>query len=477
MKINRLAKKYLPLLLSFSLLLAFLPMTAAAADQRHWAADAADTLNGVYGDGIFSASESFVTVDAARELVTRTLGYPPGYEPIDGYLGHGTLLTRLQAAQIAYELYGLGANLSAGPFTDTDNPAVVTLRSLGVVAGHIDGSFRPSDPVSKAELAVIFYRTLSKVGGTGNMLLEHAKPGAFGYNELMYLATRSALQYDADPGEALATASIGVSNDEERIYYQGKKEIWNAWSARLGNLPPQTPRTVTWTVYDQVPAVTVLDAALQIVAEDRAALDNDGLDGLFSDVPADSYFYDGIMYLLNNGLVVGNGRGQFAPNAGLSRSELAALLVRMNKIDVSKPADATVTDIVYDHWSYNLVTNVIALGYMDYTDGHNFSPLAQVTRQEAFQAVYKSYGKYADEAVSLSVLDRFTDKADIKESCRAAAAYFVSAGVVRGNAEGNLDPEGLITRGQLGVFLARVMNGPDTSKMHDYSKDVREVLE
>lgn len=114
---------------------------------------------------------------------------------------------------------------------------------------------------------------------------------------------------------------------------------------------------------------------------------------------------------------------------------------------------------------------------MTYADGTYFDPTRQVTRQEAAFTIFKSYGGYDAGDVSLSVLDRFTDSADIGEEYKTGLAYLVSAGVVRGGADGRVMPEVEIDRASFGVLLARVMMGLDKSKMHDYETAVTEVLQ
>lgn len=49
---------------------------------------------------------------------------------------------------------------SASPFSDTDDAAVAALAELGAVNGYADGTFRPDQPISRAEMWVVVYRVL-----------------------------------------------------------------------------------------------------------------------------------------------------------------------------------------------------------------------------------------------------------------------------------------------------------------------------
>lgn len=486
MKSKKLMKKCFSLLLSLVLALSLLPMNVFA-DSQPWANDAVDALNYIYGDDTFIADNASVTVDAVKALLTNKFSYPEDGEIITDYLNTGENLTRLQLAQVVYSLYGLTEDLSAGPFSDCDDSAVITLRSLGIVSGRSSEIFAPDDMVINAELAVIFYRALGKIGASDGAALNTIKPGEFGYDELMYLCTRSCVPRDIDPSQDIEDVTIrhyyGENNYDD---FTGKEAIWNFWSGRLAGLP-DSGRTVSWTVYSSVygsdpeAPVSILDAAVKIVAEDRASLIDNGMEnktGIFSDVNPGSWFYDGVMYLFNKGAVSGYGDGMFGPNNTLTRAEMAALICRVKDIDIGNPAEGVeVSDLPSDHWAYNSVTHVIAGGYMTYADGTYFDPTRQVTRQEAAFTIFKSYGGYDAGDVSLSVLDRFTDSADIGEEYKTGLAYLVSAGVVRGGADGRVMPEVEIDRASFGVLLARVMMGLDKSKMHDYETAVTEVLQ
>lgn len=93
----------------------------------------------------------------------------------------------------------------------------------------------------------------------------------------------------------------------------------------------------------------------------------------------------------------------------------------------------------------------------------------------AFAAV-KLYEGYNKDNVNLAILDRFADKDDIGEQYKKPLAYLVSIGVLNGSPEDDgiyLYPQNTCNRAEAGVFLARVLQGLDKSKMQEY----REALD
>lgn len=262
-------KRFLSLLITLVLILSTLPIQANAVDLP-WAEDAVRILNDVYGNGTFSASDDMVTVGTTKALLTNTFKLPDDNGIISTYLNGDpdSNLTRLQLAQIIFSLYGFVAlvnetDTNTSPFTDCTDSKVTTLYKLGIVSGKSTELFVPDGYVTNAELSVMFYRALGKAGGIGKKALENSAltPGAYGYDELMYLFTRGCVPRDIDPSQELAgaeievTTYIAVENKEEPVKYTGKKDIWNAWCTRLGSLPPERSLNWTgWASWDQVTA-------------------------------------------------------------------------------------------------------------------------------------------------------------------------------------------------------------------------------
>ncbi len=80
-------------------------------------------------------------------------------------------ITRAQFAAVAVRLYEVmgGEDAAAAgedPFSDTDDPAVLTAYHLGLVKGMGDGRFAPADPVTREQAAQMLAAVYTKLGGT-----------------------------------------------------------------------------------------------------------------------------------------------------------------------------------------------------------------------------------------------------------------------------------------------------------------------
>ena len=108
-------------------------------------------VSSVHGEAVYALAE--------RGIIT---GYADGtfrpHEPV----------TRAQVATIVAESTGVGGRPD-GPFSDvapgsTHAGAINALAWLGIISGYADGTFRPHEPVTRAQLASIMSLTIGVLG-------------------------------------------------------------------------------------------------------------------------------------------------------------------------------------------------------------------------------------------------------------------------------------------------------------------------
>ncbi len=133
--------------------------TAAPADLdlNAWFAREVAALYGMGAiqadeDGLLRPCDLAIWNDAVA-LVEQIIDGLPA--PEDGE----AVITRVEFARLLAENLELDQSDSA-PFSDTDDGAVAALATLGAVNGYADGTFRPDQPISRAEMWVVVYRLL-----------------------------------------------------------------------------------------------------------------------------------------------------------------------------------------------------------------------------------------------------------------------------------------------------------------------------
>ena len=126
----------------------------------------------------------------------------------------------------------------------------------------------------------------------------------------------------------------------------------------------------------------------------------DGPSGLFSDVPADSWFTEAVGAVVSLGLMDGTGNGHFDPNAGITQEQLITVMGRLARF-----LNFKVDDFAYTTPDAELETGALApfapwarlsaltltespdYGNMLYTELSRIDPRAGVTRAQAAAAL------------------------------------------------------------------------------------------
>ncbi len=95
------------------------------------------------------------------------------------YLHPNELLTRVEMAFMMYQLLDPDQRpdtlINYQPFTDlpyaSEQPCVAALSVLGLLRGYEDGSFRPDNPISRAECVVLLSRLIEVPAGSSVFLM------------------------------------------------------------------------------------------------------------------------------------------------------------------------------------------------------------------------------------------------------------------------------------------------------------------
>ena len=174
----------------------------------------------------------------------------------------------------------------------------------------------------------------------------------------------------------------------------------------------------------------------------------------FTDVHPDDWFYDDVMFVFANGLMVGTGDATFSPEISTSRAMIAVTLWRMEGEPAAK-GENPYTDVENGAWYTEAITwadeNGIAEGY-----GNGcFQPETPVTREQLAAFFYR-YAAYKGYDITITgSLDHFNDKDNVSEWAKDTMAWAVGYGLIGGKDNNMLDPQGEATRAEFAAMLQR----------------------
>ncbi|SDX26700.1 S-layer homology domain-containing protein [Paenibacillus sp. CF384] len=159
------------------------------------------------------------------------------------------------------------------------------------------------------------------------------------------------------------------------------------------------------------------------------------------------------------GAIQGRANGAFVPNGEVTRAEFAKMLVRALDLD-NVLAKEGFSDVNAADWFAPFVAAASEAGIIKGRTATSFAPNATITRAE--MAVMVARGLEAAQGVKpsaedLKALDAFKDAGSISASLKDGVAFAANNGLVVGD-KGKFNPNATATRAQAAVIIYRAFN-------------------
>lgn len=174
---------------------------------------------------------------------------------------------------------------------------------------------------------------------------------------------------------------------------------------------------------------------------------------IFPDVSADDWYFGPVEWAVETGLMGGKADGTFAPGEKLSRAQLAVVL--WNRAG-NPSADPSAADAFVDTDPSGFYAGAlnwcVENGYFMGLDSAHFSPSTSMTR-ESLAVVLWRMADYPESSYDLS---RFPDGDRVSSYAGTAVRWAVENGIISGQGNGTLDPQGAIDRAQCAAIFQRL---------------------
>jgi hypothetical protein len=177
----------------------------------------------------------------------------------------------------------------------------------------------------------------------------------------------------------------------------------------------------------------------------------------WSDVPDGEWYYDAVSYVMDKKLFDETGKNTFGVNAPMTRAMFATALYRLDgKPTVSKYA--AFSDVTTGTPLSEAVSWAVDAGVVKGNDDGSFAPDASITREQIAAMLFRYHTyKYGDETVlHYSKFDTFPDVGSISDYAATALRWTVNEGIINGTTSVNgdiLDPKGTATRAQVAQII------------------------
>ncbi len=151
------------------------------------------------------------------------------------------------------------------------------------------------------------------------------------------------------------------------------------------------------------------------------------------------------------GIVDGRSDWEYAPGENVTRAELAAFLVRT--LGLTNEGGESFADVPANHAYAKELAQGKAAGIINGIGDNMYNPDANITRQELMTMISRGLALAGEADIS-----GFTDNAQVADWALSHVKAMIASGLIKGNADGTLNPLGNTTRAEAAVIMDRILN-------------------
>ena len=178
----------------------------------------------------------------------------------------------------------------------------------------------------------------------------------------------------------------------------------------------------------------------------------------FADIHEGQWFYNDVAFVHQNGLFVGTSAMIFDPHLPMTRGMVVTVLGRLAGIDIKEYGTASFDDVNLSMWYAPYVKWAAEMGIVKGVGNNSFAPDANITRQDLAVLLYNYAQKTGATLPETNELAVFSDAAEISDYATKAIESMQKAGIIRGLPDGSYAPESNASRAEVAAVLNRFVN-------------------
>lgn len=176
----------------------------------------------------------------------------------------------------------------------------------------------------------------------------------------------------------------------------------------------------------------------------------------FTDVKESDWFFKGVEYVVDKGVMSGVSENQFDPSGKLTRAMLVQMLYNMESRPACDAENAFI-DVPVGQWYTDAVIWANDAKIVSGMGDGLFAPNMEITREQMVAMLY-NYAKYKGYDVTASAdLSAFADTASVSAWAQPAMQWAVAEGYISGMGDSQLAPQGTATRAEIASVIMRFM--------------------
>jgi hypothetical protein len=182
----------------------------------------------------------------------------------------------------------------------------------------------------------------------------------------------------------------------------------------------------------------------------------------FADVKESDWFYGDVRFAVSGGLFSGASAAAFSPNEPMTRGMLATVLGRLENISVGDAAPGVpFTDVAAERYYAPYIAWAAENGLVSGVGDNRFAPDAVITRQD-MAVILARYAEFAELQFPVTLqYAGFEDDGEIADYAKNAVQILFCGGIVNGKPGDRFDPRGGATRVEVAATLHRFVDAAE----------------
>jgi uncharacterized repeat protein (TIGR02543 family) len=179
---------------------------------------------------------------------------------------------------------------------------------------------------------------------------------------------------------------------------------------------------------------------------------------VFVDVDPADWFYGDVDFVLRNNLMNGVTDTAFSPNVPMTRGMLVTVLYRL----AGEPGTANsnrFADIAADAYYASPVEWAADNGIVNGVGDNQFAPDAQITREQLAAIIMRYIGYAEIDYFVTQEIRYFADESEISDFAKDAIQSLNKLGIIGGRGNDIIDPKGAAARAEVAAMLRRFIEG------------------
>lgn len=190
-----------------------------------------------------------------------------------------------------------------------------------------------------------------------------------------------------------------------------------------------------------------------VIQNTDKAIESEAMQNPFSDVKETDWFYEPVMYALQNGLFEGISDTIFSPQGFMTRAMYVTVMGRIAEINLDDYKGSTeFSDVPVDSWYAPFVKWAKEEGITTGIGSGKFNPDGLITREQMATLIVRFFDAYKIPYPEANVTSTPSDIDSVSDYAKEAVLKFWRCGIFEGSGSGKFNPKQNATRAEAAIL-------------------------